>query len=299
MTPKTEKQMKWYIDPAPQGLYRATRKDNNKRITGTLYADDKNPCSINNTSCGIIPVYPKSLELPTDFMITDIINDTPSRAFVNDIVILYDESNNRLIEGEIIANTPLILDKATKSVMGPDELKKFDNIVLIPPDVPAETIKNIYDAKKGEYNHLKVFAKDSKEYRRLKQVVTLLNAISKKLRFTIETVYYDFGANWKYTTIIANDPTITGILSNWQALSSQQQRKIIMGSFTDCKTVIRELLGLKTEDEPIEHTACTTKEQICSVMQCLIDNGIDESEADIVAEALYFIMKDEDIEPLL
>lgn len=39
----------------------------------------------------------------------------------------------------------------------------------------------------------------------------------------------------------------------------------------------------------------SSEKEITSVIQCLIDNGITNDEADTVAEALYFIMKDEDI----
>lgn len=148
-------------------------------------------------------------------------------------------------------------------------------------------------------DHLKVFTKRSKEYKRLKQFVTILNAMSNHLRFSIETIYFDMGSDWKYTTIIAHNPDEVGVLSRWQALNPKQQKTILNGDVSDWNTVIKELLSHKQNNQTINHTADTTKEQIYAVIQCLIENGVKESEADTVTEALYFIMKNENIKQCL
>ena len=41
---------------------------------------------------------------------------------------------------------------------------------------------------------------------------------------------------------------------------------------------------------------CTNQKQFNDVCACLIDNGVDAGEAPIVAQALYYIMKNEETE---
>lgn len=151
----------------------------------------------------------------------------------------------------------------------------------------------------SSYEHIQVFPKDSEEYRRLQKFVKRLNITAdllspdkKPVKYTVENVFFDYGQNWRWTTITAYDPNKESILCSYQALSPKQHKDILSGDETRMKKVAQELLK-RTFDMPSNNT---TPEQVHAVIQCLIDNGVDKQEADIVAEALYFIMKGESIE---
>lgn len=90
--------------------------------------------------------------------------------------------------------------------------------------------------------HLKVFQKDSEEHKNLETMAALLNKTDSALNYTVEETYYDCGANWMYTTLIAHDPKEKGILASYQALNPRQQKMIVFGTDDDRQTVLAEIM---------------------------------------------------------
>lgn len=72
------------------------------------------------------------------------------------------------------------------------------------------------------------------EYSNLEKVANILTALSESIRYEVKDCYLDFGLNWMWTTIIANDPNESGVLSSWQAINPRQWREIIE-SESDCE----------------------------------------------------------------
>lgn len=82
-----------------------------------------------------------------------------------------------------------------------------------------------------EKDPINVFSKDSEEYKRLQKVCDLLNErTNENVKFTIEETHFDYGQNWKWTTIITKD-LIDG--NSWQTLNPRQQEEIINGKNPD------------------------------------------------------------------
>ena len=74
-------------------------------------------------------------------------------------------------------------------------------------------------------NAIKTFSNDSPEYERLVAAAALMTVMSpSRTKFTVETTYFDYGANWRYTTIIAHNDG-----DRWQALCPIHQEGIVYG----------------------------------------------------------------------
>lgn len=75
---------------------------------------------------------------------------------------------------------------------------------------------------------IKVYSKDSMEYRKLKLFADMCNGKfrEKEIRcyVTIETTYFDFGQDWKYTALITTE--MFG--SSWQSLCPRDYENILL-----------------------------------------------------------------------
>ena len=71
---------------------------------------------------------------------------------------------------------------------------------------------------------IKIYAKETPEYKRLEMVANLLTTASPiGTIFRVEETYFDFGQNWKWTTICATHPKY----GSYQALSPRDHEKIL------------------------------------------------------------------------
>ena len=68
----------------------------------------------------------------------------------------------------------------------------------------------------------------SDEERKLTAVAKMLKAVSpNNYDYEVENVYFDYGQNWMWTTIICHNYLETGTLSSWQAVSPRQWSNIL------------------------------------------------------------------------
>lgn len=95
------------------------------------------------------------------------------------------------------------------------------------------------------YSHLTTFPSNSNEYYSLERLMTRLNELSTKIKYKIQTVYFDAGQNWLYTTLIAYDTTKSSndIISSWQALTPNDQKTAIFGNHLEIQQLIEKLIA--------------------------------------------------------
>ena len=77
-----------------------------------------------------------------------------------------------------------------------------------------------------------VFQPQSIEYARLCTVAAILDELCREnthpeYSHKVETTYFDFGQDWRYTTIIRYDLTKSGMLGSYQLLTPREQEEII------------------------------------------------------------------------
>ena len=81
-------------------------------------------------------------------------------------------------------------------------------------------------------NHIKVFKADSEEYKKLEKAAQLMNILHEEEgRHFVRETYFDFGQDWKWTTIICDKPG-----SEWggyQALCPRDQELILAATNGD------------------------------------------------------------------
>lgn len=87
---------------------------------------------------------------------------------------------------------------------------------------------------------ISIFSQDSKEHKRLEAAALLINAETKKL-CKVNTVYFDYGQEWSWTTIsiesgMKSFPMI-------QALNPVQQKKIVYGTLEEFTDTVKELIN--------------------------------------------------------
>ena len=69
----------------------------------------------------------------------------------------------------------------------------------------------------------------TKEYKNLVAVAKMLEAISEKgARYEVRETYFDYGQNWKWTTILR----IGGKWGDTQILSPRQQKMVLLANTT-------------------------------------------------------------------
>ena len=72
---------------------------------------------------------------------------------------------------------------------------------------------------------ISVFEPDSYEHDRLRLAAAIMTVKSPRgYQYHVEDTYFDFGQDWKWTTIVREDSTWGGV----QALNPRQQEEIIL-----------------------------------------------------------------------
>lgn len=81
--------------------------------------------------------------------------------------------------------------------------------------------------KQSEY--IAIFDKNSEQYQKLQAFADLLNDQGTAIEYEVETTWFDFHQNWKWTTIIAHDTEkpASSILASWQMLTPTDQKTIL------------------------------------------------------------------------
>ena len=90
-------------------------------------------------------------------------------------------------------------------------------------------------------SNIRVFEYDSAEYEKLTTAVTLLNAFDKDATYTVEVTYFDFGQDWKWTTIIVDRHSKWG---GYQIYPNQQKAVIDAETMEElveaCKAIMKK-----------------------------------------------------------
>lgn len=74
---------------------------------------------------------------------------------------------------------------------------------------------------------IKVFRPESKEYKALCATAALMNFADEEKTYVVRDVYFDYGQDWFWTTIIARKYDNKSIVSSWQALNPREQEEIV------------------------------------------------------------------------
>lgn len=91
-----------------------------------------------------------------------------------------------------------------------------------------------------------LFDKGSEGYQKLEAVAGMMTAFSTRdKRYTVEVTYFDFGQDWKWTTIIEHDKGGRGWLSSCQALNPAEQEKILYGDIDEVMKVVKDIATKK------------------------------------------------------
>lgn len=76
---------------------------------------------------------------------------------------------------------------------------------------------------------IEVYSKGSDMDKKLNRVASFLTAMSPKgYRYYVDDIYFDYGQNWMYTTVIADDGD-----GGYQALNPRQQGKVFFANSID------------------------------------------------------------------
>ena len=74
---------------------------------------------------------------------------------------------------------------------------------------------------------IRIYTPDTDEYKRLATAATILSAVSpNRIKYTVGETYFDYGQDWMWTTIIANDPSST--FGSYQALCPRDYENILL-----------------------------------------------------------------------
>lgn len=77
---------------------------------------------------------------------------------------------------------------------------------------------------------IKIYKSDTEEYDKLRRAAAILTGLSPNgWRYAVEETYFDFGQDWKWTTIICHCEKIM-FSDSYQALSPASQEEIIFAS---------------------------------------------------------------------
>lgn len=76
---------------------------------------------------------------------------------------------------------------------------------------------------------IKTYEHNTKEYKALDLVASILTDESiKGYEYKVKDVYFDFGQDWKWSTIVAHDKESTSdILRSWQVLNPKEHELIV------------------------------------------------------------------------
>ena len=94
---------------------------------------------------------------------------------------------------------------------------------------------------------IRIYREDEQEYQNLAYVARIMTACSSNgTRFEVGITYFDFGQNWKWTTILA----FTQNKRSFQALTPDEQKKIVLANVEDLATVTQELMDKCQKEYP-------------------------------------------------
>lgn len=94
---------------------------------------------------------------------------------------------------------------------------------------------------------IRIYSADEQEYQNLSYVARIMSARSSNgTRFEVGITYFDFGQNWKWTTIIA----YTQNKSSFQALTPAEQEKIVTAKPDELEAVAQELMEKFQKEYP-------------------------------------------------
>ena len=106
---------------------------------------------------------------------------------------------------------------------------------------PNKYIYSLLNNKLNENMFIDEFSRYSEEYEKLDRVSTFLTAMSpNKYYYYVGNTYFDFGQDWKWTTILAKTPRG----DSYQALSPRQQEDILLArSDEELERLARQILA--------------------------------------------------------
>ena len=96
------------------------------------------------------------------------------------------------------------------------------------------------------YDGLYVFDSYDREYKNLETIARNLNAkfAPDDYRFEIETVYFDVGQDWRYTTIIVYDQRrkSNDVTAHWHLFNPAQQKIACYGGADDLRLLVSTII---------------------------------------------------------
>lgn len=90
--------------------------------------------------------------------------------------------------------------------------------------------------------YIKIFEHGSEAREKLNRAAHILTGLSPKgYRYYVGETYFDFGQDWKWTTILCKG----GEFGDYQALSPAEQERIILADVPELATVAADVLAGK------------------------------------------------------
>lgn len=90
---------------------------------------------------------------------------------------------------------------------------------------------------------IKAFEYGTPEFRKLEAAAKVINSFSKsEYIIKVGETYFDFGQDWKWTTLIADNGN-GGVLGSYQLLNPKQQEKIVYGTLDEFQQTVAELIN--------------------------------------------------------
>ena len=123
---------------------------------------------------------------------------------------------------------------------------------------PNKYIYSLLNNKLNENMFIDEFSRYSEEYEKLDRVSTFLTAMSpNKYYYYVGNTYFDFGQDWKWTTILAETPRG----DSYQALSPRQQEDILLArSDEELEEIAKQILKNSYVDKGFMQEGFSTKD---------------------------------------
>lgn len=94
---------------------------------------------------------------------------------------------------------------------------------------------------------IRIYGADEQEYQNLARVARIMTARSLNgTRFEVGVTYFDFGQDWRWTTILAYKQDN----GSFQSLTPAEQEKIVTANPDDLETVTQELMDKCEKEYP-------------------------------------------------
>ena len=106
-----------------------------------------------------------------------------------------------------------------------------------------DKLNNYFDSvvKEKQLSPISLFTKGSSEYSRLNNFAINLSDKFNDIFFTIEDVWFDYGAGILWTTLIGYNPNEKAPLNSWQALYPEDQKIILYGTDKEKEKLMTKL----------------------------------------------------------